>query len=39
MDFEVPVRKNYVTELHEVCWVSRMYNKSVLKYFSAEDFH
>ena len=33
MDFEVPVRKNYATELHEICWVSRIYSKKCIEIF------
>ena len=33
MDFEVPVRKNYATELHQICWVSDIYKKECIEVF------
>ena len=39
MDFEVPVLKNYSTESHEICWVSRTYSKECIKiFFNVVDF-
>ena len=33
MDFEVPVRKSYPTEWHEICWVSRTNKKECIEIF------
>ena len=33
MDFEVPVCKNYATELHQICWVSDIYKKECIEVF------
>ena len=33
MDFEVPVRKNYATEYHQICWVSHICNKECVEVF------
>ena len=39
MDFEMPVRLNYQTELHEICWVSRTFSKECIEiFFSIMDF-
>ena len=36
MDFEVPLHKNYATELQKICWVSRIYNKECIEVFSMQ---